>query len=46
MAYTRGMPAARPLRASLSMVTSLMELDGIIAGHLQEVLEETALLIT
>lgn len=43
MAYTRGMPAARPLRASLSMVASLMELDGIIEGHLQEVREETAL---
>jgi tRNA-dihydrouridine synthase B len=43
MAYTRGMPAARPLRASLSMVASLMELDDIIEGHLQEVREETAL---
>ena len=43
MAYTRGMPAARPLRASLSMVGSLMELDGIIEGHLREIPEETPL---
>ena len=34
MAYTRGMPAARPLRSSLSRVTSLVELDDIIASHL------------
>ena len=43
MAYTRGMPAARPLRASLSMVASLMELDGIIERHLQEISEENTL---
>ena len=46
MAYTRGMPAARPLRASLSGVGSLMELDDIIEGHLLEVPEETAILIS
>ena len=34
MAYTRGMHDARPLRASLSTVASLMELEGIIEGHL------------
>jgi nifR3 family TIM-barrel protein len=34
MAYTRGMPAARPLRSSLSRVTSLVELEDIIAAHL------------
>jgi len=34
MAYTRGMPSARPLRASLSSVSSLTELDGIIGSHL------------
>ena len=38
MAYTRGMPAARPLRANLSSVSSLMELDGIIERHLAEVM--------
>ena len=43
MAYTRGMPAARPLRASLSMVASLMELDGIIERHLQEISQESIL---
>jgi nifR3 family TIM-barrel protein len=43
MAYTRGMPAARPLRGSLSMVASLMELDGIIERHLQETSEESTL---
>ena len=40
MAYTRGMPAARPLRASLSGVSSLMELDDIIESHLLEIPEE------
>jgi len=39
MAYTRGMPAARPLRACLSGVSSLMELDSIIARHLDGILE-------
>ena len=34
MAYTRGMPGARPLRASLSKVETLAQLDGIIASHL------------
>jgi nifR3 family TIM-barrel protein len=43
MAYTRGMPAARPLRASLSKVASLMEFDGIIDRHLQEMPEDSAL---
>ncbi len=42
MAYTRGMPAARPLRSSLSGVGSLMELDTIIASHLSEIPEEAA----
>lgn len=46
MAYTRGMPAARPLRASLSLVSSLMELDDIIENHLLEIPDETALLIS
>jgi len=46
MAYTRGMPAARPLRASLSSVGSLMELDDIIESHLLEIHEETAILIS
>jgi tRNA-dihydrouridine synthase len=46
MAYTRGMPAARPLRASLSSVGSLMELDDIIERHLLEIPEETAILIS
>jgi len=36
MAYTRGMPDARPLRASLSAISSLMELDDLIAKHLHE----------
>jgi nifR3 family TIM-barrel protein len=36
MAYTRGMQAAKPLRASLSAISSLMELDDRIAGHLRE----------
>ena len=40
MAYTRGMHAARPLRASLSLVGSLMELDDIIDSHLLEIPEE------
>lgn len=35
MAYTRGMPAARPLRAELSKVETLMQLDGIIESHLE-----------
>jgi tRNA-dihydrouridine synthase B len=34
MAYTRGMPAARPLRSILSGISSLMELDGVIEHHL------------
>jgi len=34
MAYTRGMPGARPLRALLSSVASLGELEDIIAAHL------------
>ena len=34
MAYTRGMPGARPLRSLFSGITSLTELDGIIEGHL------------
>lgn len=35
MAYTRGMPAARPLRAALSKVETLLQLDGIIGAHLE-----------
>jgi len=34
MAYTRGMPAAKPLRASLSAVESLVGLEEIIGSHL------------
>ena len=34
MAYTRGMPGARPLRSILSGISSLMELDGVIEHHL------------
>lgn len=34
MAYTRGMPGARPLRAALSKVETLLQLDGIIGDHL------------
>lgn len=34
MAYTRGMPGARPLRSILSGISSLMELDGVIERHL------------
>ena len=34
MAYTRGMPGARPLRSSLAAVESLMELEAVIEGHL------------
>jgi hypothetical protein len=34
MATTRGMPAARPLRAHLSAVASLVELDDLIERHL------------
>jgi hypothetical protein len=37
MAYTRGMPAARPLRAALSKVETLTQLEEIIAGHLEGV---------
>jgi nifR3 family TIM-barrel protein len=36
MAYTRGMPSARPLRAKLSAVASLTELDDVIETHLME----------
>jgi nifR3 family TIM-barrel protein len=34
MAYTRGMKAARPLRSRLSAVSSLTELEVVIADHL------------
>lgn len=34
MAYTRGMPGARPLRGQLSRVASLLELDDLIEGGL------------
>jgi len=34
MAYTRGMPGARPLRASLSKVATLTQLEEIIGDHL------------
>jgi tRNA-dihydrouridine synthase len=40
MAYTRGMHDARPLRAILSKVGSLVELDDIIAQHLKEAASE------
>jgi len=36
MAYTRGMPGARPLRGELSTVASLAQLDDLIASHLVE----------
>ncbi len=36
MAYTRGMPAARPLRGHLATIVSLAELDDLIAAHLAE----------
>jgi nifR3 family TIM-barrel protein len=36
MSYTRGMPAARPLRAHLSSVASLAGLDDLIESHLVE----------
>ncbi len=36
MAYTRGMPGARPLRSHLALVSSLMQLDDLIASHLME----------
>ena len=36
MAYTRGMPGARPLRGELSTVASLAQLDDLIASHLAE----------
>ena len=36
IAYTRGMPGARPLRGHLSMVSSLMQLDDLIASHLMD----------
>lgn len=39
MAYTRGMPAARPLRSRLSSVSSLPQLDSIIGDHLAGVHE-------
>jgi nifR3 family TIM-barrel protein len=35
MAYTRGMPGARPLRAALSKVETLTQLDDIIGSHLE-----------
>ncbi len=34
MAYTRGMPEARPLRSRLSAISSLGELDDLISSHL------------
>ena len=38
MAYTRGMQGARPLRGELSSVSTLMQLEGIIARHLDSFL--------
>jgi nifR3 family TIM-barrel protein len=35
MAYTRRMPAARPLRAALSSVSSMARLEDLIADHLR-----------
>jgi nifR3 family TIM-barrel protein len=46
MAYTRGMHSARPLRSALSSVASLTELDVIIERHLQDIPDETALLVS
>jgi len=46
MAYTRGMHSARPLRSALSSVASLTELDIIIQRHLQDIPDETALLVS
>ena len=40
MAYTRGMPAARPLRGHLSTIASLGKLEDLIAVHLAEHLAE------
>jgi tRNA-dihydrouridine synthase B len=40
MAYTRGMPGARPLRSTLSGIASLMELDGVIGRHLEGIHHE------
>lgn len=36
MAYSRGMPAAKHLRQSFQLISSLRELDGIAATHLAE----------
>ncbi len=36
MAYTRGMPGARPLRGHLSTVATLAQLEDLIASHLVE----------
>jgi hypothetical protein len=46
MAYTRGMHSARPLRSALSSVASLTELDVIIERHLQDIPDDTALLVS
>jgi nifR3 family TIM-barrel protein len=35
MAYTRGMPGARPLRSLLSGISSFTELNGVIERHLE-----------
>jgi hypothetical protein len=43
MAYSRGMPDAKALRARFSHVGSLAELDDIIAAHLAAVEAEQAL---
>jgi len=39
MAYTRGMPGARPLRGHISTVASLAELEDLMAAHLMECLD-------
>ncbi len=36
MAYTRGMDGGRELRGRLSQISSLMELDDMAAGHLEQ----------
>jgi tRNA-dihydrouridine synthase len=43
MAYSRGMPDAKALRARFSQVASLAELDDIIAAHLAAVEAERPL---
>lgn len=39
MAYSRGMPAAKALRAKFTVIESLVELDELAAGHIAQLLE-------